>query len=427
MTRKERNGERGGGVGGVGPVRGGGGVREIDTPADEAAKQRVLAHVRAGGDLLGHSSAGSDRRAVRRVMGATYTPRAIVDAMLDWAAGQTAAPARRRSGRGISRFRGSGHTVPVGQADRRRNRSARALLLRANAVLGFADRLEVRVEDYRATSLPAIDGPTLFVGNPSLRAPSRYRRAVEGLVSGRPRRAAWKVSKLAGLHVHFFLQTLLLAQPGDLGTFVTAAEWLDVNYGHVLRGLLADGLGGESLHVLDPAALPFEDATTTAAISCFRVGKRSAGTARARRSLGSRSRRPLRRPDGAVGGPLSSRRWSSFVRGTAVPPADHVELGELFRVHRGQVTGCNRVRIEGPHSPAVPRRFLYPAVTRARSCWAAARRSPKTGRSAGSSIFRKTWRSWPAANVRRCAAFLEGACAARMRPTSPGIAGPGGR
>jgi adenine-specific DNA-methyltransferase len=67
----------------------------------------------------------------------------------------------------------------------------------------------------------------------------------------------------------------------------------------------------------------------------------------------------------------SSRRWSSFVRGTAVPPADHVELGELFRVHRGQVTGCNRVWIEGPHSSAVPRRFLYPAVTRARELLAA--------------------------------------------------------
>ena len=84
-----------------------------------------------------------------------------------------------------------------------------------------------------------------------------------------------KASKLAGLHVHFFLQTVQLAQFGDYGAFVTAAEWLDVNYGSIVRTMLADGLGGESLHVLDPAAVPFEGTATTAAITCFRSGRRS--------------------------------------------------------------------------------------------------------------------------------------------------------
>ena len=42
-----------------------------------------------------------------------------------------------------------------------------ALLLRANAAVhGMADRLTLRVADYRATALPEIDGRTLFPGNP---------------------------------------------------------------------------------------------------------------------------------------------------------------------------------------------------------------------------------------------------------------------
>ena len=45
-------------------------------------------------------------------------------------------------------------------------------------------------------------------------------------------------SRLAGLHLHFFLRTLELARAGDLGCFVAAAEWLDVNYGAALRWLL---------------------------------------------------------------------------------------------------------------------------------------------------------------------------------------------
>jgi hypothetical protein len=45
-----------------------------------------------------------------------------------------------------------------------------------------------------------------------------------------------------------------IAQPGDYGAFITVTEWLDVIYGSVLRRLLADGLGGTALHVIDPKA-----------------------------------------------------------------------------------------------------------------------------------------------------------------------------
>jgi hypothetical protein len=147
---------------------------------------------------------------------------------------------------------------------------------------------------------------------------------------------------------------------------VTAAEWLDVNYGNVLRSMLADGLGGSCLHVLDPAAMPFEDATTTAAITCFKVGDRpKVLNVRAVSSADQLG-------DLCAGSPIpwaraaETRRWSVFVRGAPSPPMDHVELGELFRVHRGQVTGANGVWIHGEHSRNLPGRFLVPAVTRAK-------------------------------------------------------------
>jgi hypothetical protein len=55
-------------------------------------------------------------------------------------------------------------------------------------------------------------------------------------------------------------------------------------------------------------------------------------------------------------------------------PAQHhtgIELGELFRVHRGQVTGCNAAWIAGPDTPPLPARYLFPAVTKARELLAA--------------------------------------------------------
>src|SRR5690606_35103725 len=63
-------------------------------------------------------------------------------------------------------------------------------------------------------------------------------------------------------------------RPGDFGAFITAAEWMDVNYGAVLRRLLANGLGGAAIHVINPQARPFADALATGAITCFRVGNR---------------------------------------------------------------------------------------------------------------------------------------------------------
>ena len=43
-----------------------------------------------------------------------------------------------------------------------------------------------------------------------------------------------------------------------------------------------------------------------------------------------------------------------------------IELGELFRVHRGQVTGANDIWIAGAHAQDLPDRVRLPAVTKAR-------------------------------------------------------------
>ena len=53
---------------------------------------------------------------------------------------------------------------------------------------------------------------------------------------------------------------------------MTSAEWLDVNYGAIIRSLLLGRLGGRSLHVVEPKAEPFEGTQTTAVITAFEIG-----------------------------------------------------------------------------------------------------------------------------------------------------------
>jgi hypothetical protein len=184
------------------------------------------------------------------------------------------------------------------------------------------------------------------------------------------KRFGFRASKLAGLHIHFFLRTREIAKADDFGTFITSSEWMDVNYGSVLRHMLADGLGGTALHVINPAANPFNGAMTTGAITCFRVGNRPKNFA-VRTVMTLADLKPL--SDGQQiewRRVANASRWSELVRAAPVRPSGVVELGELFRVHRGQVTGCNRVWVMRPNTPELPARFLVPAITHARELFA---------------------------------------------------------
>jgi hypothetical protein len=133
-----------------------------------------------------------------------------------------------------------------------------------------------------------------------------------------------------------------------------------------LRRLLTTDLGVTALHQLDPKALPFADAVTTGVITGFEVGARPE-CVRVDRVASIASLADLGGGANVAREKLADApRWSLIARPAPTVPPGWVELGELCRVHRGQVTGGNAVWIAGPHSVDLPPRFLFPAVTKAR-------------------------------------------------------------
>ena len=137
--------------------------------ADPRAIAVVRGEILAGGDPLGDAFCRMRSPATRRATGATYTPRAIVSAMVRWAAAEHVQPTRVVDpGAGSGRFLiASAERFPLSWLVAVEVDPLAALLLRGNAaVLGLSDRLEVRIEDFRKTKLCPIDGTTLFVGNP---------------------------------------------------------------------------------------------------------------------------------------------------------------------------------------------------------------------------------------------------------------------
>ncbi|MGH6869269.1 MAG: Eco57I restriction-modification methylase domain-containing protein, partial [Methylocella sp.] len=208
--------------------------------------------IHAGGDPLGDELIAARSTEQRRSKGTTYTPAVIVSAMLDWAARHPTPPARVVDpGSGSGRFlMEAAVRFPKAQLVAIDVDPLAMLILRANAtILGFASRLTVKLGDFRSVSLDAIDRPTLFIGNPPYVRHHDIAPAWKDWFAETAASFGLTASKLAGLHIHFFLRTGQLAREGDFGAFITAAEWLDVNYGSVLRAMLADGHGGVALHL----------------------------------------------------------------------------------------------------------------------------------------------------------------------------------
>lgn len=356
------------------------GERELlDASAGEISASAVAeaeAGIRAGQDPLGDTYTQLVSPQERRPLGQTYTPTGIIRSMVDWATDQ-GSPARIVDpGAGSGRYLlAAARAFPDAALVGADIDPLSTLMLRANvAASGLADRVEIVLGDYRALRLPEVDGSTLFIGNPPYVRHHQIDPKWKTWLISTAKKRGLKASGLAGLHVHFFLATAEHGRPGDYGAFITSAEWLDVNYGSLVRDLLLDGLGGESLHVLDPKAAPFADATTTGAITCFKLGERPESiTVRRVEDAGT-----LGRLDG--GHTISrqrlaeAHRWSVLTRVTPKLPEGYIELGDLCRVHRGTVTGANKVWVYRDGDIDLPESVLFASVTKARELFGAGAR-----------------------------------------------------
>ena len=350
-------------------------ARDADT-VPRALLDQMRDQIRVGEDPLGEIFSDLRCPETRRDLGATYTPLAIIEAMLAWATEQEAPARVIDPGAGSGRFllRAAQHFESAELLGVELDPLAAAIARGNLSAAGLKNRSRIVVADYRAKK-PLVEngggGRSLFLGNPPyVRHHLIAPRWKEWLVA-RARELSLPASQLAGLHVYFFLATALRAQDGDYGALITAAEWLDVNYGALVRELFLGKLGGERIVVIEPTATPFPDAATTAAITAFHVASRS-------RSVRLRRVKRLKDLNNLSGGRLvlrkrleTERRWSRLTYNSRECPEGFVELGELCRVHRGQVTGANRVWIADDNADALPESVLYPSVTKARELIAA--------------------------------------------------------
>lgn len=321
--------------------------------------QDFFPQVLSGGDPLGEFFVESVSAVDRRIHGATFTPPWLIDLQLDQIAEKCAPLRIVDAGAGTGRY-----------ALRAAQRWPRATVIAIERDPVLAEAIRINTEaadlkiqvvcaDYLAIALPEIEGVTAFVGNPPYVRHHDISAKDKGWYSAQMAKIGLPHSQLAGLHIYFYLKSYLLSRPGDVGSFVSAAEWTETNYGESMRTLFCL-MGGDILVRVHPKERIFHDALTTSVVAGWSAGRNRDVSVcdlvlRSVEPQFEASREQL----------LALEKWPGH--GHGLPPTLQTGqqlLGDFFRVSRGQVTGCNELWIATRETQKlIPERYLFPCVT----------------------------------------------------------------
>jgi adenine-specific DNA-methyltransferase len=204
--------------------------------------------------------------------------------------------------------------------------------------------LRVRLEDFTAAAAPARPARrfNLLICNPPyvrhhhLPAAAKARLQQNSMLA-----SGVRLSRLAGLYAHFITIAHRWMREDAIAGWLIPSEFMDVNYGRVLKRYLLDSVTLLRIHRFDPTEVQFSDALVSSAIVWLR----------------NRKRERSHQVEFTYGGSLSSPRTRGLVaasrldaagKWTGLPAARPrariaaaVMLGAYFRVKRGIATGAN--------------------------------------------------------------------------------------
>ena len=183
----------------------------------------------------------------------------------------------------------------------------------------------------------------LIVANPPYVRHHHLARAAKPELARRVAdRLGLAVSGLTGLYGYFLLLADAWLAEGGIAAWLVPSEFLDVNYGRVIRDYLTSRVTLLQIHRFQPIDGQFADALVTSAVVVFVKHAPPPGH-RVRLTSGSR----LDYPDWSESVGLADLRvaakWSRFVDGSALALIHgSTTLGDLFTIKRGIATGSNR-------------------------------------------------------------------------------------
>jgi adenine-specific DNA-methyltransferase len=200
--------------------------------------------------------------------------------------------------------------------------------------------------------------------------PGEDKRRIKALIA---KRVGFEPSGLAGLYAYFLLLADAWLADGGLAAWLIPSEFMDVNYGDVLKTYLTACVTLRHIHRYCPSDAQFADAMVTSAVVIFEKAPPPEGH-EVRMSFGG----PLSEPSISESVPIaalrSTAKWTTFPgvgdRGPSSSlPSSGATFGDLFTIKRGLATGANSFFIltrEEARRRGIPDVFSRPILPGAR-------------------------------------------------------------
>ncbi len=232
--------------------------------------------------------------------------------------------------------------------------------------------LEVIEADFTRLSLPEPSKVNLLVANPPYVRHHHLDRDAKRFLQERAQSAVGlQVNGLAGLYCYFLLLAHRWLADDGIGVWLIPSEFMDVNYGQVVKRYLVEQVVLHHVHRFDPEDVQFDDALVSSTVLVFQKRKPSAPH-RVTFSLGGTPRSPRLSRRVVQRELVNVAKWTSLPGKPIHYVARSVErlnaticIGDLFDIHRGLATGANEFFILGrqiAREKGLPAQFLRPIL-----------------------------------------------------------------
>jgi len=174
------------------------------------------------------------------------------------------------------------------------------------------------------------------------------------------------LSGLSGLYCYFLCLSKDWMAQGGLAAWLIPSEFMDVNYGRVIKEFLLNNVALLHIHRFSPDDVQFGDALVSSAVVWFKNEAPPQGH-RVRFSFGGSLINPSREKEYSVDVLKEEKKWTSLPRiGSRNGDRDsRFVIADFFDVKRGIATGANEFFVLSPsevQSWGIPATFLIPIL-----------------------------------------------------------------
>ncbi len=225
--------------------------------------------------------------------------------------------------------------------------------------------LDLRIADFIRVDRKSISS-NLLICNPPYVRHHHLKVADKTYLHRAMSQMGFQVSGLAGLYCYFMLLAQECLEPGAVSAWLVPSEFMDVNYGDVLKQYLLESVNLLRVHRFDPNEVQFSDALVSSAVVWFR-NARPSPESKVTFSFGGTIENPAQQTERTLSTLAVESKWTRLAEPATSMSlrASKVVLGDLFTIKRGIATGDNAFFIVSEREAlerGFSRQFLRPIL-----------------------------------------------------------------